>query len=84
MQDYWATHAPAGAVGVLDVDAAASSGDPYAQLQSAFAAAKALVASAAVLGGATDGGQAAVLAAYHTGLVAPFCVAAVRSFFDAQ
>ena len=84
MQDYWATHVPAGAVGVLDVDAAASSGDPYAQLQSAFAAAKALVASAAVLGGATDGGQAAVLAAYHTGLVAPFCVAAVRSFFDAQ
>ena len=68
----------------MDVDAAASATDPYAQLQTAFAAAKALVASTAVLDGATDGGQAAVLADYHTGLVAPFCVAAVRSFFDAH
>jgi predicted esterase len=84
MQDYWATHVPPGAVSVLDVDAAASATDPYAQLQTAFAAAKALVASTAVLDGATDGGQAAVLADYHTGLVAPFCVAAVRSFFDAH
>jgi hypothetical protein len=80
MQGYWATHVPPGAISVLDVDASGS--NPYAQLQSAFAVAKALVASEAVLAGATDGGQAAVLADYHTGLVAPFCVAAVRSFFD--
>jgi hypothetical protein len=31
---------------------------------------------------AADGGEAAVLADYHAGLVAPFCVAAVRAFFD--
>jgi predicted esterase len=82
MQGYWATQVLSGAISVLDVDAFPSGADPYAQLQSAFAAAKALVASAAVLGGATDGGEAAVLADYHAGLVAPFCVAAVRSFFD--
>ena len=82
MQNYWAGHVPPGEVSVLDVDGAATAGDPYAQLQSAFAAAKALVASAAVLDGATDGGEAAVLADYHVGLVAPFCAAAVRTFFD--
>jgi predicted esterase len=74
MQAYWTTHVPAGAVSVLDVDASASGADPYAQLQTAFAVAKALVAA--------DGGEAAVLADYHAGLVAPFCVAAVRAFFD--
>jgi hypothetical protein len=37
---------------------------------------------AAVFDGATDGGEAAVLADYHVGLVAPFCAAAVRIFFD--
>jgi hypothetical protein len=72
MQDYWTAHVPAGAVTVLDVDAAASG--PYAPLQAAFAVAKALIAA--------EGGEAAVLADYHTGLVAPICVAAVRSFFD--
>jgi predicted esterase len=74
MQDYWVTHVPAGAVSVLDVDVAPSGSDPYANLQIAFAAAEALVAA--------GGGEAAVLAAYHTALVAPFCTAAVRSFFD--
>ena len=49
MQSYWTAHVPAGAVSVLDVDAAPTAGDTYASLQSAFAAAKALVASAAVL-----------------------------------
>jgi hypothetical protein len=82
MQGYWATHVPSGAISVLDVDAAPSGA--YAPLQIAFAAAKVLVASAAVQAGATDGGRAAVFAEYHTGLVAPFCVAAVRSFFDAH
>jgi hypothetical protein len=72
MQDYWTKHVPAGAVSVLDIDA--FSPGPYATLQAAFAAAKAAVAS--------SGGEAAVLADYHAGLVAPFCVAAVRSFFD--
>jgi hypothetical protein len=66
----------------LDLDGLVSGAGPYKELQNAFAAAKAVVASAAVLAGATDGGEAAVLADYHAGLVAPFCVAAVRSFFD--
>jgi predicted esterase len=74
MQSYWSTHLPSAAPVVLDVDAAASGSDSFAQLQIAFAAAKAVVAS--------SGGEAAVLASYHTGLVAPFCVAAVRTFFD--
>jgi hypothetical protein len=37
-----------------------------------------------VLRGATDGGAAAVFEAYHATLVAPFCLAAVINFFDAQ
>ncbi|HWM65222.1 MAG TPA: hypothetical protein VNO35_01450 [Steroidobacteraceae bacterium] len=47
-----------------------------------FAAAKALVAANAVLGGATDGGATAVLEAYHARLVPPVCLSAVKSFFD--
>jgi hypothetical protein len=82
MLGYWATHVPAGSVGVLDVDSAPTSGDPYSDLKIAFAAAKAVVASAAVIAGATDGGASAVLADYHAGLVPPFCVDAVKSFFD--
>ena len=81
MQNYWAEHVPHGTVSVLDVDGAASAGDPYAQLQSGFAAAKALVASAAVLDGATDGGEAAMLADYHVGLVAPFLCRRSQNFF---
>lgn len=82
MLGYWATHVPAGSVSVLDVDSTPTSGDPYGDLKSAFAAAKAVVAGAAVIAGATDGGASAVLADYHAGLVPPFCVTAVRSFFD--
>jgi Prolyl oligopeptidase family len=82
MLGYWATHVPTGPVSVLDVDSAPTSGDPYSNLKSAFAAAKALVASTAVNAGASDGGASAVLAEYHTELVPPFCVDAVKSFFD--
>jgi predicted esterase len=82
MQQYWAASAPSAALTVLDVDSAVTSGDPYAVLKSAFAAAKALVAANAVAGGATDGGANAVLQAYHAGLVPPVCLSAVKSFFD--
>jgi hypothetical protein len=34
--------------------------------------------------GATDGGASAVADAYHAGLVPPFCLAAVQSFFAAH
>jgi pimeloyl-ACP methyl ester carboxylesterase len=84
MQGYWTTNAPASLVTVLDVDSSPSSGDPYADLKKGFAVAKALVAANAVAGGATDGGATAVLQAYHTRLVPPFCLVAVTSFFDSH
>ena len=84
MQNYWASHAPAVAPVILDIDSAAGTGDPYASLKSGFAAAEAALRASAILGGATDGGDAAVFAAYHAGLVPPFCLTAVKSFFDAH
>jgi hypothetical protein len=84
MQRYWAAHAPGTPVTVLDVDSAPAPGDPYADVQYGFAAAKAAVAAAAVAHGATDGGQDAVLSDYHAGLVPPFCLYAVQEFFDRQ
>jgi len=82
MQNYWASHAPASAsLSVLDLESAASSNDPYADLKNDFAIAKALVAANAVAQGATDGGALAVAEAYHTILVAPLCFAAVKTFF---
>lgn len=80
MEGYWATHAPA-PVTVLDLDSSASGGDPYTDLKSRFALAKQIAAATAVAQGATDGGDAAVADAYHAGLLPPFCVAAVRTFF---
>jgi hypothetical protein len=85
MQGYWASHAPATVpVTVLDLDASASGGDPYADLKSQFALAKQITAANAVAHGATDGGASAVVDAYHAGLVPPFCLAAVKSFFAAH
>jgi hypothetical protein len=37
-----------------------------------------------VIQGAHDGGAAAVADAYHSTLVPPFCLSAVKSFFAAQ
>jgi dienelactone hydrolase len=76
MQDYWTAHPPPAPPVVLDIDSAPSSNDPYASLKTAFSVAKSLVSA--------DGGEAAVLAAYHATLVPPFCVSAVKSFFDAH
>jgi dienelactone hydrolase len=81
MQGYWAAQDPSAQVTVLDVDSAVGPNDPYASVKNAFHAAKAAVAAAAVAGGATDGGQSAVLADYHAGLVPPFCLYAVEQFF---
>ena len=69
---------------MLDLDSIASGSDPYAGLKSQFALAKQITAAAAVAQGATDGGAAAVTDAYHAGLVPPFCLAAVKSFFRVQ
>ena len=76
MENYWTGHPPAVAPVILDVDSAPGSDDPYASLKTAFSAAKALVEAA--------GGDSAVLAAYHATLVPPFCLSAVKSFFDAH
>jgi len=82
IQSYWATAAPTATLTLLDVDSSPSSGDPYANEKTGFAAAKAAVEAAAIVGGATDGGAMAVLQDYHATLVPPFCVSAVKSFFD--
>src|ERR1700733_7309510 len=82
IQSYWAMAAPTAAVTLLDIDSSPSSGDPYANEKTGFAAAKAAVEAAAILGGASDGGAMAVLQDYHATLVPPFCLYAVKSFFD--
>jgi dienelactone hydrolase len=82
IQSYWAAASPTSTVTLLDVDSSPASGDPYANEKTGFAAAKAAVAAAAVVGGATDGGAMAVLQDYHATLVPPFCLYAVKSFFD--
>ena len=58
--------------------------DPYANEKDAFTAVVTAVEVAAIAGGATDGGHAAVLGDYHARIVPPFCLAAVKSFFDGQ
>lgn len=85
MEGYWAPRAPATArISVLDVDSAPTDGDPYANIKERFARAKQFVAFSAVVQGATDGGAGAVADAYHSALVAPFCLAAVDAFFAEQ
>jgi prolyl oligopeptidase family protein len=84
MQGYWASQALSPAlVTVVDLEASGGAGT-YASLHTAFIVAKDLVAANAIAQGATDGGAAAVADAYHTTLIAPFCLAAVVSFFSKQ
>ena len=83
MQGYWAAAGTNPPVTVLDIDSSKTDGDPYADLKTGFATFKDAIAAAAVVGGATDGGAQAVLEAYHATLVAPFCLAAAKSKFDA-
>jgi hypothetical protein len=76
MQQYWAANPPAAAPVILDIDSAPTSNDPFASLKTAFAVAKSLVDA--------EGGESAVLDDYHATLVPPFCLSAVKSFFDAH
>ncbi len=71
MQNYWSSTTT---VTVLDIDSAVASGDPYEAQKTEFAFAKEVVRLA--------GGDAEVLEKYHAGLVAPFCLSSVKSFFD--
>lgn len=82
MQRYWTAAGVTAGVRVLDVDDDPSLSDPDVGLKLAFNTAKEGVRIAAVAGGATDGGAAAVSEAYHSTLVPPFCLAAVQSYFD--
>lgn len=84
MQGYWSKNAPSAPVTILDIASAPTANDPYADEKDAFEAAITAVEVAAIAGGATDGGHAAVLEDYHARLVPPFCLAAVKSFFDGQ
>jgi poly(3-hydroxybutyrate) depolymerase len=85
MQGYWASRSPSPSqLIVLDLDSAASAGDPYSGLKTQFASAKQITATVAVAQGATDGGAAAVADSYHAGLLPPFCLAAVSDFFAAH
>jgi S-formylglutathione hydrolase FrmB len=82
MQAYWATTtAP---VTILDVDSSPVADDPYASIKDKFEIAKQIIAAKGVIEGGSDGGERAVLDAYHTTLVSPFCLAAAKSFFDAR
>ena len=71
MQNFWSTTTT---VTVLDIDSSVASGDPYEAQKTEFAAAKELVE--------LSGGDTEVFEKYHAGLVAPFCLSAVKSFFD--
>ena len=71
MQNYWSS---ATSVTVLDIDSDVESDDPYATQKTQFAVAKEIIE--------LSGGDDAVLENYHAGLVAPFCLSAVKSFFD--
>jgi hypothetical protein len=83
MQAYWTYVAPVAApqlLTVLDLESAITGpADPFALAKGGFAQAKAQTFTAAGGGAA---GQAAVVSAYHGGLVPPFCSAAVRGFFS--
>ena len=84
MQEYWSKNMPSPPVTIVDIASAPTANDPYADEKDAFKAAVTAVELAAIAGGATDGGHAAVLEDYHAQLVPPFCLAAVKSFFDGQ
>jgi hypothetical protein len=75
MQDYWTAHPPATTPVILDIDSAPTTNDAYGSLKTAFAAAKSVLSVE---------GEAAVLSAYHATLVPPFCISAVKSFFDSH
>jgi hypothetical protein len=74
IQSYWSANGVTAPVTVLDLESDITSGDPNAARKAAFAAAKAATAA--------DGGDAAVIESYHSTLVPPFCLSAVKSFFD--
>lgn len=59
---------------LLDIDDTPALNDPYRSAKAGFVAAKAILRAAS--------GDDAVASAYHAGLVAPFCMAATRDYFQ--
>jgi hypothetical protein len=76
IQAYWAANGATAPITVLDLDSGITSGDPDAARKAAFAVAKAAIRD--------DGGDAAVIESYHSTLLPPFCLSAVKSFFDSK
>jgi len=76
IQAYWAANGAPAPVTVLDLDSDIAPDDPEAARKAGFAAAKAALAA--------DGGDAAVAESYHSTLLPPFCLSAVKSFFDGK
>jgi predicted esterase len=76
IQAYWSANGVTSPVTVLDLESEITSDDPNGARKAAFAAAKAATAA--------DGGDAAVIESYHSTLVPPFCLSAVKSFFDSM
>jgi alpha/beta superfamily hydrolase len=83
-QNYWLGQSADVPLTVLDLDASIATGDPYSTVKTQFVLAKDAVAAVAIAQGASDSGYEAVETAYHTTLVPPFCLGAVKSFFDAR
>jgi predicted esterase len=76
MQDFWAANGATANVRVLDLESSIQIDDPHAARKLGFAAAKQVIEN--------DGGRAAVVESYHSTLLPPFCLSAVKSFFDAR
>ena len=70
MQNFWSAETT---VTLLDIDSDVTSDDPFELQKLQFATAKSILD--------LIGGDNEVLENYHAGLVAPFCLSAVRSFF---
>ena len=60
----------------LDIDDTPGLNDPFRTAKAGFVAAKAILRAAS--------GSSSVDSSYHAGLVAPFCMAATRDYFQAQ
>jgi predicted esterase len=67
-------HARGAAVIELDIDDTPSLSDPFRSAKAGFMAAKAILRAA--------NGDGAIASSYHAGLVAPFCMAATRDYFQ--
>jgi alpha/beta superfamily hydrolase len=76
IQTYWSANGVTAPVTMLDLDSDVTANDPDAARKAGFAAAKAAIEA--------DGGEAAVAESYHSTLLPPFCLSAVKSFFDSK